>query len=254
MITLSDSTTISVLGDVHGKDWIVTRAIAQSSDESDLLVQVGDFWCYSKKQLKNISYNCKRYNKSLVFLPGNHEDWDKLDAYSTENIMEIYPRIYYAPIGSRAIIGGKTVQFIGGAVSIDKKLRTVGVDWFPQETISMKQYHHIVANHRENVDVVFAHDCPLDVVLPPLEFHASSLPSDIDYQCGEHRRLLQDIVNVVQPSLLIHGHYHSYYNHHITHFNYATRVIGVGEENCYGAHLTVDLSVMSHEVVDSSQL
>jgi len=51
----------------------------------------------------------------------------------------------------------RNILFIGGALSIDKKQRTIGYDWFPQETISQKNIFELPD---EKIDIVISHTAP----------------------------------------------------------------------------------------------
>lgn len=245
---------IAVLGDVHGIDWIVTESIRKTVDycndnniqQPEVLVQVGDFWSYSHKQLKTISYTAKKNNMNIVFIPGNHEDWDKLDEWSTSDITMIKDNVYYAPIGSSALIYNKKVLFVGGAVSPDKNNRTPGYDWYPQESISMKQYDTIMNTIDNNIDIIISHDSPLDVSTP---VHFIVTNDKINKECLYNRELLKNITDKTQAELLIHGHYHNYYELMVDNNDYQKKVIGVNKEKKPGSLLLINTTNNNSSII-----
>lgn len=236
---------IAVLGDVHGLDWIVTESIRKTVEyckenniqQPEVLVQVGDFWSYSHKKLKTISYTAKKNNMNVLFIPGNHEDWDKLDEWSTSDITMIKDNVYYAPIGSSALLHDKKTLFIGGAVSPDKDHRTPGYDWYPQESISIQQYNTIMDNTDNSFDIIISHDSPLDVPTP-VQFTITN--DKINREIINHRELVKNITDNVQPSLLMHGHFHNYYDVIVENDDYKKKVIGVNKEKEPGSLLLVN--------------
>ena len=245
---------IAVLGDVHGIGWIVTESVRKTVDyckenniqQPEVLVQVGDFWSYSQKQLKTISYTAKKNNMMIVFIPGNHEDWDKLDEWSTTNITMIKDNVYYAPIGSQALLHGEKTLFVGGAVSIDKDQRTPGYDWYPQETMSITTYNTIMDTIDNSFNIIVSHDSPLDAPTP-VEFTISN--DKINKEAVSHREMLQSIVNNVQPSLVMHGHFHVNYESIVDNGDYVKKVVGVNKEKEPGSLLLVNVKDNAIETI-----
>ena len=211
---LTHKDNFAVLGDVHGKDRVLISALEKASKYTDLLVQVGDFSLYSNAQRKLISHHAAKNGVKIVFIPGNHENWDYLDSVSTNEITSIAPHLFYAPRGTLATIGSRKVLFFGGAYSIDRNFCEEGKHWFAQEVIDLKQACDCAENIVENentVDIMFTHDAPSYVKLPQECF----LPG-IDYitsmQAHAHREALDIITSAAQPKLLLHGHYHTFYS------------------------------------------
>lgn len=212
--SLTHKDNFAVLGDVHGKDRVLISAIEEAFRYTDLLVQVGDFSLYSSAQRKLISHHAAKNGVKVVFIPGNHENWDYLDSVSANEITSIAPHLFYAPRGTLAMIGSRKVLFFGGAYSIDRNFGEEGKHWFAQEVIDIKQACDCAENiaHTENtVDIMFTHDAPNSIDLPQECF----LPG-IDYfasmQAHAHREALDIITSAAQPKLLLHGHYHAFYS------------------------------------------
>ena len=88
----------------------------------------------------------------------------------------------------------RVVLFMGGANSIDKQYRKIGVDWFPEEIISQKDIMNLPDC---KVDIVISHTCPE-------EFSMSTLYDDND----PSRKALSYVLDKYHPSLWYFGHFH----------------------------------------------
>lgn len=106
---------------------------------------------------------------------------------------------------------------MGGATSVDKPYRTEGLDWFPQEELTQGDYYR--ASEIGPVDVLITHDYPSGVDIPGVDkpLPNGELPdnswirTDILVQAQNHRNKLRAIVDLLEPVLLVHGHYHTFY-------------------------------------------
>jgi len=88
---------------------------------------------------------------------------------------------------------------IRGADSIDKHLRTEGVDWFAEEEISIPIGYEILDNFtRIKPRIVATHDCPQSVMEHFFGYQEKS----------RTRQLLQACFEAHQPDLWVFGHHH----------------------------------------------
>jgi len=160
--------------------------------------------CFKKRFTKNtiqigdlclVDYSKWTFNSgNHFFIDGNHECFPALNPDAKEPY-EIVKNLTYIP---RGYVSGN-VLFIGGAGSIDKRLRLAGRDWFPEEEITQKQVENIL-NIKKKIEVVVAHDCPYfllkEIVYKVYENFASS------------NKALEVIFNRFKPKLWIFGHHH----------------------------------------------
>lgn len=152
---------ILVCGDIHGR-WGMLNALINRK-QPEIILQVGDFGIFEK-------FNCfvediKPHDTKIYFCDGNHENFDILDDLRNKhgNVPIEYARnIFYCPRGSVLELPDKRkVLFMGGADSIDKNYRTIGVDWFKQEIISQSDIDGLPET---DIDIVISHTCPLSVL------------------------------------------------------------------------------------------
>jgi Icc-related predicted phosphoesterase len=160
------------------------------------ILQCGDFGFWPKFFNFNNPKLIKNKNVKIYWCDGNHEDFDSIK--QIENI-EIFPNIFYMERGSiLRLKDGRKVLFIGGALSIDKHLRTPGRDWFPEELISQKD---ICVLPDEKIDIVISHTAPKEFILN--DYHE-------DYVKDPTRDALSYVLNKYHPKLWYFGHMHTY--------------------------------------------
>lgn len=212
-----DTSKCLVVGDVHGEFGKLNTLIDKKKPSA--VIQVGDFgfWPNLKKS-KTIfttygvetKYDNKQYvwhkdilkNKDtkIFWCDGNHEDFWALNAREND---EVAHNVFYMPRGSIAKLSdGRTALFIGGALSIDKASRTLGISWFPEETI---KYAEVMNLPDQKIDVIFSHTCPKEFLYKVLERNYLKA-SDPSYEA------LSYILNFYKPDLWYFGHWHAAIN------------------------------------------
>lgn len=197
------------------------------------VVVVGDFGFWPKfregvKFLDNASEVACRVGIPVLWLDGNHEDFDSLeDVYGglsrRSDPIEIRRNVFYLPRGCRWEVDGVSFMTIGGGFSIDRAKRKLGVDWFTQETLTLDDVKYCVG--LEPVDVIFSHDAPLNVPIRTYTGHYRDYP-----ESNMSRRLLQNIVDYHEPKVLVHGHHHVAYNAFID----GVKVVGLAHNATIG--------------------
>ncbi len=147
---------------------------------------------------------------------GNHEDHESLDALPVrdDGLRELAPGVLHCPRGLVLVLEGKRWMFFGGAVSVDKPGRTPGRDWFDREVASQAEF--LRACEAGRVDVLVVHDVPLGSKFwrTHLQQDRPAWRRETPWRTGmlvasdQHQRMLGELVSVVQPGVLFHGHHH----------------------------------------------
>lgn len=199
---------IIFVGDIHG-EWgqfnsFMNEQYSKYKEPITFIIcgDVAYFWLNEPEpKIKRPPY-CK-----IIWVPGNHEQWDIIDTYSLGELHELQDGVFLATFGAIQVIGGYKVMFCGGAESVDKNSRTPFIDWFPQEIITNKDMNFLFDNvHQQKVDILISHTCPTRVF--PFLSHKidwleekSSDPSTV---------ALDIIVERFRPDLCVFGHFHRY--------------------------------------------
>lgn len=207
---------VLVAGDWHRDPTWSRSVIAQTpvllpDEKPRIVLHAGDLGVYSDGDgqhfLDVLNKSLERHGAILWFIDGNHEDFALLHQLAGTPQpcapVRVRPRIIWLPRGFRWTWHGRTWLALGGAVSLDRVKRTLFVDWFPEEEITEAETRRVTAAGR--ADVMLCHDAPAAV---PLPLSPHGWPREDLRRSEQHRQRLQAIVDVVQPTHLLHGHYH----------------------------------------------
>ena len=181
---------LRIVGDVHGK---IAEYIEIVKDV-DYSIQIGDMgFNYS-------ALDALDPYRHWVF-GGNHDNYLKR---GDEFIYQ--PPHFLGDFGM--IISG--IFFVRGGLSIDKKWRTEGFDWFPDEELSY-------ARSKECLDaycsakpmIVLSHECPQSIISMFTSFSDKETMDKFDCRLpSSTSMLLEQMYYHHQPELWIFGHYH----------------------------------------------
>jgi Icc-related predicted phosphoesterase len=247
-------------GDWHGNIPWARKVIEQMPSmpgKPKLILHAGDFGLWpgdsGERYLKYVTAELNDIDAQLWFVDGNHEDHVRLtrtirdapqpDPHNHKH--EITERIWWLPRGYRWTWHDRTWLALGGATSVDRAVRTPGVDWFGAERIRANQEK--LACEPGHADAMITHDCPNGVPmnLPPPPSWWELGPAE------QHRQVMRRVVEHVQPELLVHGHYHLFHDSKVDFDHGTTRVIGLDCDGTTTADNTVVLDTRTLETVTS---
>lgn len=186
---------ITVIGDVHGK-YDKYYEVLREKDRNAHTVQLGDFG-FKYDTLKNL--DPERHK----IIGGNHDNYEKI----------IKIPHYLGDYGC-AKLNGVDFFFYRGAYSIDRQYRTVGIDWWSEEQLTIDHFMKARDLYREiKPDIVLTHDCPETVVPYLLEPNARIYQNTTSWA-------LQELFNIHQPKIWRFGHYHKKWSMNIGNTNF----------------------------------
>jgi hypothetical protein len=177
-------------------------------------MQLGDFgyWPTSQRFLDAVAAT----GVPVWFLDGNHEHfphlWDGLDeARALAEPVEVAENLTYLPRGARLEFEDVKFAVLGGAHSIDRRLRTSRVDWFSEEAVTDFDLDLVLDG--PVADIMLSHDAPVSAPVPLMddEFLASAWLAERP-ACHAHRLRIETAFRHLQPALVAHGHYHVRYD------------------------------------------
>lgn len=174
---------ITLIGDVHGK-YDRYHKIIRQIEKHPYTLQVGDFG-FRLDTLKNVDST-----KHLI-LPGNHDQYD---------LCYNYPHF----LGDYGYTSLNRIEFFyyRGAYSIDRQYRTIGIDWWEDEQVSIDQFMKARELYRTiKPKIVITHDCPQNIASMMLE------PGQRVYE-NTTGWALQELLNIHEPNLWFFGHHH----------------------------------------------
>jgi len=190
---------ILITGDIHNMFGRLNNVI--NKKKPDAIICCGDFGYWPRfndrgtEPLSNIKLQGAKW---LRWCDGNHEDFESLKARKTD---ELEPGIIYMPRGSTYTLpDGRVILFMGGAHSIDKNMRKIGYDWFPEETIRQKDFMNLPDI---KVDIFITHTCPTELVPILLKNYPEK-----NYEPSNYA--LSELWKIYKPDLWYMGHWHQF--------------------------------------------
>jgi len=183
--------SITLIGDVHGK-YKHYHEIIREKDRHPYTLQIGDFG-FRYDTLKNVD------STQHLILPGNHDNYN--DCYNYSHFLGDY--------GYTSLNRVKFFYY-RGAYSIDRQSRTVGIDWWEDEQVTIDQFMKARELYRiVKPDIVITHDCPDEIgfrLLKPFQRKYENLTG----------WALQELFNIHQPKIWRFGHWHQSWNMNIS--------------------------------------
>lgn len=233
---------ILLLGDTHGSPYQIQYAYAIAQEyECDVIFNLGDFgyWEHMKggpEFLEVVSSFAVENMIPFCWLDGNHENHPLLrrtyqDMKTPDGFWEIRKYLFYAPRGHRFEWDGVKFMTYGGAFSIDRGYRKIGVSWWWEEEIDPTHVDETIADTRP-IDILLSHDVPNGVdIQGVMSIKGKNFRPIKEAVSG--RLQLERLVKALQPKEIFHGHYHVRYTQ-IVDFGYGNvRVTGLDCEQTY---------------------
>ncbi|WP_100513995.1 metallophosphoesterase family protein [Mycobacteroides abscessus] len=232
---LKQPSRVLIAGDWHGNGHWATGVIAYAhTRRCDVIIHLGDFGFArdipdTRAYLDEVQQALEDTDLRLLWVDGNHEDHDRLNALDIDPISGlrfITSRIAHLPRGFRWSWHGQTWLALGGAHSIDRLQLKEGVSWWPTERLSLTDVNQAIAGGP--ADIMVCHDCPDRVGLPRLR---GQWPTKDLAMSNENRRLLGTVVDAVQPKWLFHGHFHRRYDgDRVSGDGWRTSIVGLSQD------------------------
>ena len=195
---------ILFIGDTHGN--FENLLTAKNYYNPEIIISCGDFgyWPNFKNHLKIKLLFSVNNNIPIYFCAGNHENWDYLDFAENKNDLELFHNVFYQPTGTILEIPeiNKNILFFGGAYSINKNELIIGQDWFPQETMNIKQAYEVfdkIEKYNRKIDIVVSHTTPKEF--------KDKLTLDFDIK-DPTEDYLSHILKDINPEYWFFGHFH----------------------------------------------
>lgn len=209
---------IYITGDTHGglnEKKLYNKNFPNYKDctKHDYLIIAGDFgyiWDNSEKE-KNLRKALDSRKYSVLFVDGNHENYDLLEKYPIINkfggkVRQIEKSIYQLMRGEVYIIDGHKIFTFGGATSTDKEHRISNVDWWERETFNYDEMNNAFDNlekHNYEVDIIITHTCATSTLEYLCEYYNKYLE-----EFDAHNRLFEEIKYRVKFKKWYFGHLH----------------------------------------------
>lgn len=157
---------ILLLGDIHGSAGILRRALEVSKESNAVaIIQLGDFGMFRDNE-EWFRENIKDAHIPIYFIDGNHDDCRRWDGLKEVTRIWDDRELFYIPRGTVMELDGRMIAFMGGAASIDKKMRLENnMHWDSNENISPKHIERLYKNALgKKIDMFLTHCPPHSVI------------------------------------------------------------------------------------------
>jgi hypothetical protein len=184
--------SVTIIGDCHQK-YRRYHEIIRQKDRHEYTIQIGDFGLSKYETLDNVDHT------KHIIIRGNHDN--TILAKNYPHFLDAY--------GYMTNFNGINFFWYSGAYSIDRQYRTIGIDYFEDEQLSIDQFMKARELYREiKPDIVLTHDCPDEVSLKILDANQRKYENLTGWA-------LQELFNIHQPKKWRFGHYHKSWNMNI---------------------------------------
>jgi predicted phosphodiesterase len=214
-----------IIGDVHGLQYELRELLESMPNDVKDVIQVGDMGVgfgqgdYWHESLEEIMLE-----KNLSFIRGNHD-----------NPQICKKMTNWIPDGTVV----NDVMFIGGAWSIDHRVRTPGHTWWFDEELNDQQFLQVIDTFKmAKPRVMITHDCPF--------FAARSMFFDSKIIRGAQYKTrtamaLEEMYTYHQPEFHFFGHWHYSINQKINN----TQFVCLNEMDYIDVNLDDSVSIQS---------
>lgn len=210
---------VLLVGDAHGDLEFLERACQFAvANRCHAVLQLGDLgihWPSATDFAKGLDKVIARFGLRFCFIDGNHEGWHVLNERrrsarrSEDGFIRATRRTEWIDRGIRWRWNGVTFGALGGALSVDHPRRAAGNNWWPH----FEQPDDEAVNRLVNggpLDVLVTHD-----TLPDVPLRGITLAPDIEAAALDTRQRIARVAEKCRPALLVHGHWHKRYSHHL---------------------------------------
>jgi DNA repair exonuclease SbcCD nuclease subunit len=204
------------LGDLHGHFDLLTSQLKKSQFNDAHIIQVGDFGVgfnrgEESRQLTILNEVCEAGNIKLYVIRGNHDDPSYFNGLFTE-----YNNILFVKDNTFLQLNGLTYFFSGGAISIDRCIRKVGINYWANEGVDIN-FNSLESDLLKypKIDVVVTHSSPSFAF--PTQYdrivHAYiRRDSSLDKELRDERALITKLYDLLLSKKIhhwIYGHFHA---------------------------------------------
>lgn len=196
----------AIVGDIHGNFSFLTSLL--ENDDIKNIIQLGDFgigfYTNDIEKLLEMNERASSLKKNIYVIRGNHDNPSYFKGnhyYSNLKLLKDYEYLN---------IEGYNILFIGGAISVDRRIRSFEKDWWFNEKF------YLDINKIENLtpDIVITHTAPNNA--PPetwsdIVYEWNKRDVSLYQELKDERYAVLKIYNELDKSKLMYwfyGHFH----------------------------------------------
>ena len=201
-----------ICGDTHGlKNLLYTIRLKDLNNCK--IYHVGDFgigFQYLEKDIDDLEYLNKILKNKNIFIyinRGNHDNpffWNYDFNFSNIKFIKSYEIV-------------DNILFLGGAISIDRSIRTKDKDWWEEERFDYSPSIHLDST---KIEYIISHSSPINtfpfgfnhLVNYWIEEEKKLNKTTLAFELKEERENLYHVIKDLNPKKHYFGHFHTHYN------------------------------------------
>lgn len=205
------------IGDIHGDFNRLISKLKTRRIRNENLIQVGDFGM-GFRSVKDDMLFMNKLNDSLAengnrlfVIRGNHDDPKFFDGSIDMSNLQLLPD--YSVLS----LEGKTLFLAGGAISVDRGIRKLDLNYWKDEVFVFdgKKLNSILSSN-DKIDIVVTHTAPsfaFPKTIDPIVISYAKNDQMLIHELTQERNLLNNlyaaIADVTKPSYWYYGHFHT---------------------------------------------
>lgn len=203
-----ETNPVYIIGDIHGQFARLKNLVHKNNIKDCTLICVGDFGIGFKHRYGANVDDCVMLNnffakRNIVFMTirGNHDDpifFNDAEKRIDLSHVKLLPDYY------SETINGEKFLFVGGAVSVDRRLREADVSYWNNEAFVLD------TNRAIECDVLITHSAPSWVGPYDKSGIACWTQNDASLweECTQERLHHNTLISLCKPRKSYHGHFH----------------------------------------------
>lgn len=232
------------LGDLHGNFQHLIYTLSKGSLDNTNVIQVGDFgigFLTAEKDIHNlhiINEALKIHNCKLYILRGNHDDPSYFKGDLKNNLNDELSNIVLIEDYEVHEIEGENVFFVGGGISIDRKVRTLNKSYWKDEAVKLngKKMNEIKKKYKgKKIDIIITHSAPMwcnpkginDPIVRDWCSNDLELSKDLIEEREDLATIFDEMNEEFKFKFHIYGHFHKSYGEKIVDCQHI--VLGIGK-------------------------
>ena len=168
-----------ITGDTHGSLELKKLSnknfpLARELTKDDIIIICGDagFLWNNTKETQYWDDWAEDRPFTIISCFGNHSNYTALRSipittWNGAKVRKVRPYVMYIENGEILTLNNQTFFFQGGAHSIDKAYRTLGISYWEEEIPSYQEFQHAAANlqkYNDKIDYIISHTGPNSLV------------------------------------------------------------------------------------------
>jgi hypothetical protein len=207
MKKLDNDKPLILLGDHHGNWSELFYLIDKNKLENCYLISVGDLGIgfeSKERQLQTMTKLNHLFKENNIYFKGIRGNHDDPDYFKDVN----YGLEYFELIEDYSVYeyNSKLIQFIGGAISIDRTGRRLNVSYWQNEGLNFQK------NKCKKVDVLITHTAPSFCFPQSFNEIVYGWAGEDEFllkELTQERKDMDKIFKICDPSWHFYGHFHS---------------------------------------------